>query len=300
MTSIMLVVDDEPVNLSLATDILESGGFTVLVAQSADDGLAILADVPVDLVLLDAVMPGKDGFQMCRIMKAVPDYRDIPVIFMTGLSGQDDIVLAFETGSVDYIVKPIKPAELLARTRTHLDNAQKTKKIFRAINFSGRHFLATDREGVVQWFSPQVPSIIGNTAAYGTTLNLPADTLCWLLACINTPSSVDVSYRQQDTDVEHGVEFSFMGQPEPNEYLVRLAVVRDGQDITCLQIRLGLTVREAEVLFWVAKGKTNRDIAEILSISHRTINKHLEQIYIKIGVENRTAATARVLHALHG
>ncbi|BCK76518.1 two component response regulator LuxR [Acetobacter aceti NRIC 0242] len=300
MTSIVLVVDDEPVNLSLATDILEAGGFTVLVAQSADDGLAILADVLVDLVLLDAVMPGKDGFQMCRIMKAVPDYRDIPVVFMTGLSGQDDIVQAFEAGSVDYIVKPIQPAELLARTRTHLDNARKTKKLFRAINFSGRHFLATDREGVVQWFSPQVPSIIGSIASHDTTVRLPVDTLRWLQACINSPSSVDASYRQQDTDMEYGVEFSFMGQPEPDEFLVRLAVVRDGQDVTCLQIKLGLTVREAEVLYWVAKGKTNRDIAEILSISHRTVNKHLEQIYIKIGVENRAAATARVLQALHG
>ncbi|MCH4092350.1 response regulator transcription factor [Acetobacter sp.] len=298
MTSIVLVVDDEPVNLSLATDILEAGGFTVLVAQSADDGLAILADVPVDLVLLDAVMPGKDGFQMCRIMKTIPDYCDIPVIFMTGLSGQDDIVLAFEAGSVDYIIKPIQPAELLARTRTHLDNARKTKNIFRAINFSGRHFLATDREGVVQWFSPQVPAIIGSGAAHDATPKLSADTLRWLLTCINTSSSVDTSYRQQDT--EYGIEFNFMGQSESDEFLVRLTVVRDGQDITCLQVKLGLTVREAEVLFWVAKGKTNRDIAEILSISHRTVNKHLEQVYIKIGVENRAAATARVLQALHG
>lgn len=89
-----------------------------------------------------------------------------------------------------------------------------------------------------------------------------------------------------------------MGQPEPEEFLIRLTVSKEGNEIASLQKRLNLTAREAEVLFWISKGKTNRDIAEILSISHRTVNKHLEQAYVKIGVENRASATARVLQAL--
>lgn len=297
MTNIILVVDDEPTNLSLATDVLDSGGFTVLVSQSAENALSILGEIDVDLVLLDAMMPGTNGFQMCQIMKKTPEYRDIPVIFMTGLSGQKDIVQAFDAGSVDYIIKPIQPAELLARVKTHLKNAQNTKYVFRAIDFSGHHFLASDETGNLLWFTPQIPTMLDHTLTKGIPC-LPKDAMQWLLSCIQEPSLADVRYRQPGRNDDFDVELSFMGQPDPGEYLIRLSIAKKGQEIACLQKRLGLTLREAEVLFWIAKGKTNRDIAEILSISHRTVNKHLEQSYVKIGVENRAAATARVLQAL--
>ena len=89
-----------------------------------------------------------------------------------------------------------------------------------------------------------------------------------------------------------------MGQTRPGEYLLRLTAIQHKREEFILRERLNLTMREAEVLLWLGRGKTNRDIADILSISPRTINKHLEQVYTKIGVENRASATAVVMNAL--
>lgn len=297
MNGIVLVVDDSPENLSLVMNILENGGFTTLLSQSAEHALSILLEVDVDLVLLDALMPEIDGFQMCTEMKKMPKYHDIPVIFMTGLSEQKDIVQAFNVGSVDYIIKPIQPAELLARVQTHLKNARTTRAVYRAIDFSGRHFLAMDEHGKILWFTPQVPCMLDYTLAVGSS-SLPEDIVRWYQRCITEPITVEPYYKYTNKNQNFNVNLAYMGQPDAGEFLLRLTIEKDDDKIISLQKRLNLTAREAEVLFWIAKGKTNRDIAEILSISHRTVNKHLEQSYIKIGVENRAAATARVLQAL--
>ena len=97
---------------------------------------------------------------------------------------------------------------------------------------------------------------------------------------------------------EHQVLISFVGQSGADEYLLRII----DNDFASIQARLskvfGLTLREAEVLTWIANGKANRDIGSILDLSPRTINKHLERIHRKLGVENRTAAAAMALNAL--
>lgn len=297
MNGIVLVVDDNPENLSLVMNILENGRFTVLVSQSAENAFSILLEVDVDLVLLDALMPKTDGFQMCEKMKKIPKFYDIPVIFMTGLSEQKNIVQAFNAGSVDYIIKPIQPAELLARVQTHLKNSRTTRSIYRAIDFSGRHFLAMDEHGKILWFTPQVPSMLDCTLVVGSS-SLPENISRWYQRCMTEPTTIEPYYKYTNNCQNLNVNLAYMGQPEPGEFLIRLTVEKEGDKIISLQKRLNLTAREAEVLFWIAKGKTNRDIAEILSISHRTVNKHLEQSYIKIGVENRAAATARVLQTL--
>ncbi|ANA12724.1 DNA-binding response regulator [Acetobacter oryzifermentans] len=297
MNGIVLVVDDSPENLSLIMNILENSGFTTLVSQSAKNALSILLDVDVDLVLLDALMPETNGFEMCTQMKQMPELCDIPVIFMTGLSEQKHIVQAFDVGSVDYIIKPIQPPELLARVQTHLKNARTTRSIYRAIDFSGHHFLAVNKQGKILWFTPQVPLILDDTLIAESSY-LPEDILHWYQHCQIEPTIAEVCYKYPNKSKNINVNLIFMGQPEPEEFLIRLTVSKEGNEIASLQKRLNLTAREAEVLFWISKGKTNRDIAEILSISHRTVNKHLEQAYVKIGVENRASATARVLQAL--
>jgi DNA-binding CsgD family transcriptional regulator len=94
------------------------------------------------------------------------------------------------------------------------------------------------------------------------------------------------------------VQFSYVGQVAPDEILLRL-IEGDGENENLvLKRKLQLTQREAEVLMWIARGKSNRDIAEILSLSPRTVNKHLEQIYAKLGVENRAAAAALAVRML--
>ena len=94
------------------------------------------------------------------------------------------------------------------------------------------------------------------------------------------------------------LEISVLSRIGPDELLFRLAEVGMRGDEQLLQRALALTTREAEVLLWISRGKSNREIGEILSISPRTVNKHLEQVFVKLGVENRAAAAARAVRTL--
>ena len=200
---VVLIVDDVPENLAVLSDALDEAGHTVLVATDGASALERLLLVMPDLILLDAVMPGIDGFETCRRMKLMDSARDVPVVFMTGLTETEHVVRGFEVGGIDYVTKPIRPAEVLARISTHVRNARMLSE--------ARHTRDTA---------------------------LPV-------------ASADLSHYQ-------------------------------------------LTPRELDVLAWIARGKTNRDIAEILGMSPRTVNKHLEHIFVKLGVETRAAAAALV------
>jgi diguanylate cyclase (GGDEF)-like protein/PAS domain S-box-containing protein len=116
----ILIIDDTPANLGVAVDFLEGKGFTVLVAQDGEEGLQRAQLMLPDLILLDVMMPGIDGFETCRRLKKIDSTRDIPVIFMTALADTNDKVKAFAAGAVDYVSKPFQVEELLARINTHL------------------------------------------------------------------------------------------------------------------------------------------------------------------------------------
>src|ERR1700742_1655932 len=118
--TIVLVVDDSPDTLGLLTEAIEEAGMTVLVAREGEDALAIVEKVTPDIILMDAVMPGTDGFAACRKLKQNKATAHVPVIFMTGLSDTDHIIEGLEAGGVDYVTKPIVPGELLARMRVHI------------------------------------------------------------------------------------------------------------------------------------------------------------------------------------
>ena len=210
---VILIVDDTPDNLALLSDALDEVGYMVLVAL---DGLSALNRIQrrrPDLILLDAMMPGLDGFETCQRIKADPDTADIPVLFMTALTDSEHVVKGFAAGGIDYVTKPINTEEVLARVASHLRTAR---------------ILQTARAA---------------SQAQPLTLN-------------------------------------------------------DGPAHAMLSARFQHTEREVEVLRWVACGKTNRDIGDILGLSPRTVNKHLEHVYIKLGVETRTAATSVALSAM--
>ena len=116
----ILIVDDNPVNLSVVVDHLEENGFEVAVALGGEEALERAAFLEPDLILLDVMMPGIDGFETCRRLSAAPATRAIPVIFMTALADVNDKVAAFAAGGVDYVTKPFQVEELLARVNTHL------------------------------------------------------------------------------------------------------------------------------------------------------------------------------------
>ncbi|MEO0316990.1 MAG: hypothetical protein RL404_667 [Pseudomonadota bacterium] len=195
---VALIVDDVPDNLSLLSDALSEAGYTVLVATDGQSALDSLQKVMPDVILLDAVMPGIDGFETCQRIKQIDRAQHVPVIFMTGLTETEHVVKGFASGGIDYVTKPIDPAEVLARVATHIRTARMITQAMKVIAAS----------------------------------------------------------------------------PNLDQYQ--------------------LTPRETDVLGWVAKGKTNRDIGEILGMSPRTVNKHLEHIYVKLGVETRAAAAALV------
>ena len=116
----ILIVDDTPANLALVVEYLEARQFRMLVAQGGEEGLQRALLVQPDLILLDAIMPGIDGFEVCRRLKARESTRDIPVIFMTSLADTQDKLTAFAVGAVDYVVKPLQVEEVMARVNAQL------------------------------------------------------------------------------------------------------------------------------------------------------------------------------------
>ena len=291
-----LVVDDSPETLSLLTDALDKAGMTVMVALDGGSAIKIAERLSPDIILLDAVMPGLDGFETCRRLRAVQGLREIPVIFMTGLSQTEHIVKGFEAGGVDYVTKPIVIEEMLARIRVHIANAKSAQSARAALDASGRHLLAVDLLGRVLWLTPQAEATF-NKAGDRAVMTLPRSIQDWVIACGEGDSKArgqGAIFLQPDGT---SVRISYVGKIGDNEILLRLSA----QEMEFLPESLfrpnKLTRREIEVLSWVVKGKSNRDIADILKLSTRTVDKHLEQIYSKLGVENRTSATALV-HSL--
>lgn len=120
MSETILIVDDTPANLGVLVETLSAAGYALMVAEDGEEALAQTAQSSPDLILLDVMMPGWDGFETCRRLKAQATTADTPVLFMTALNETSDKVRAFAAGGVDYITKPIEHEEALARVRTHL------------------------------------------------------------------------------------------------------------------------------------------------------------------------------------
>lgn len=212
---VVLIVDDVPANLAMLSDTLDDSGHMVLVATDGASAIERLRHATPDIILMDAMMPGMDGFETCRRIKRMTQFSQIPIVFMTGLTETEHVLTGFQAGGIDYVTKPIQPLEIVVRIDTHIRNAR---------------LLSQARRTIVA-LTPTRPA----------------------------------------------------------------AIPRAGGMAAC-----NLTPRESDVLAWLAKGKTNRDIAEILGMSPRTVNKHLEHIFIKLGVETRSAAAALSLGWLYG
>jgi DNA-binding response OmpR family regulator/DNA-binding CsgD family transcriptional regulator len=294
---IVLVVDDSSESLGFLTRALEQSDLTALVAKDGASALELLENVTPDLVLMDAVMPRMDGFETCRRIKASRRTAHLPVIFMTGLSETQHVVEGLNAGGVDYVTKPIVVDELLVRIRVHLSNARISHGARTALDATGRFLIATNDAGALIWSNVLADALL-SAAFPGRELQrdgLPVEVsakLATLIGGVRHMSEPAVL-----AGVETRLNFLYLGGTQPNEYLFRLTEGPAG-DSDLLQQRLGLTHREAEVLIWIAGGKPNRDIGEILGISPRTVNKHLEQIFTKLGVENRASAAAQATKIL--
>jgi DNA-binding response OmpR family regulator/DNA-binding CsgD family transcriptional regulator len=286
---VALVVDDSPETLRLLTDALDGAGMTVMVALDGAAAMRIVDQITPDIILLDAVMPGMDGFETCRRLKREAGLSNVPVIFMTGLADTEHIVQGLEAGGVDYVTKPIAVSEMLARIRVHLANARMTQSARAALDVSGRFLLAVNREGRLMWATPQAQRLLSDSFGNVEELVLPEALRQWLDQAQNGKGGAKAVVSIPD---HPELRLYYMGGAGSNEFLLRLAKESSGELPRQFSSEFGLTTREGEVLSWLSKGKTNRDIAQILGLSPRTVDKHLEQIYAKLGVENRTAAAA--------
>ena len=297
---IVLVVDDSPETLRMLTDAIEDAGMTVLVAREGEYALSIIERVPPDIILMDALMPGTDGFETCRRLKQNKALAHVPVIFMTGLSDTEHIIQGLEAGGVDYVTKPLVPGELLARIRVHLANARISHSARTALDAFGRFLLAASGTGRILWCTPQAGTAAGKSVQgfrHGP-IRSPSQRAGLASAMRGRSGVVAAADRPQGRAFSPKLQLLYVGQIGPDENLLRLIEGDLGSDQTVLRKKLSVTEREAEVLLWIARGKSNRDIAEILSLSPRTVNKHLEQIYAKLGVENRTSAAALAVRTL--
>ncbi|AWK88428.1 response regulator transcription factor [Azospirillum thermophilum] len=297
----ILVVDDTPETLGFLTDAIEDAGLTALVATDGDGALELVAQITPDLILMDAMMPGLDGFETCRRLKQRAEVSHVPVIFMTGLTDTEHVVRGLEAGGVDYVTKPIVVDELIARIRVHLANARVSYAARMALDATGRFLLAADAEGRILWCTPQAERLMqGLLPGPDGAPAAQADALAAGLARLRQAPSGD-GLALTLPDGEGGtrrLEFSYLSPANPGEYLFRLSEPAAGRQEAILRDALGLTAREADVLLWLANGKSNRDIGEILGISPRTVNKHLEQVFAKLGVENRASAAALAIRML--
>lgn len=297
----VLVVDDTVETLGFLTATLDLAGFTVLVATDGESALKLLEQVTPDLILMDAVMPGIDGFETCARIKRDPRWAHVPVIFMTGLTDTGHVVKGLATGGVDYVTKPVMVDELLARIRVHLENARISQGGQAALDASGRFMLATDKSGALLWSTPRAQTLLARAFVAGndSAVKFPPHVIEALQRL--REASAGLQPRTVIESAGLSLEFSFLSQAGDSEYLFRVKEARaEGDEESRLQQVLNLTSREAEVLLWISRGKSNRDIGEILGISPRTVNKHLEQVFVKLGVENRASAAARAVRALAG
>lgn len=294
-SDLVLVVDDSPDSLSLIHDALEAAGIDVLVALEGKQALNIARKMKPDMILMDAIMPNMDGFETCRLIKSEPELTAIPVIFMTGLTDTADIVRGLEAGGVDYLTKPVSPAELVARIRVHLKNARVAQVAEQALDSTGQTLLTLNRLGHISWATPQSYALLARTGLDDSALSqqLTPHILSWLTD-IDRDNSLECSLQH----LPYPLSLKFKSWQDNGHALVKLVDGKLPTGEECLKAELGLTERESQVLFWIANGKTNREAAEILSMSPRTVNKHLEQIFVKLGVENRTAAAGIALRIL--
>lgn len=299
---LVLIVDDVLDNLAYLHDALDESGYMVLVANSGQTALQRAHDAQPNVILLDAMMPEMDGFETCRQLKANSLTRHIPVIFMTGLTEAEHVAAGFEAGGVDYVTKPIRPKEVLARIASHLQTVKLMNQARSALDAFGQAAIAVmPQDGKIVWQSPlarqwmQRYFYVSGLHAVDAT---PEPILNWLLNMQQNKGSSSAVQPLNIIKDSSRLTLSLADDNSDEQWIVLLSEESDEAQIHALTTTFGLTKRESEVLYWAIKGKTNRDIGDILGTSPRTVNKHLEHVFTKLGVETRTAAASFVASKL--
>jgi CheY-like chemotaxis protein len=309
-SDVVLIVDDVPDNLAVLHDALDESGYTVLLATNGEDALTRAEQARPDIVLLDAVMPGMDGFEVARRLKANPATASIPIVFMTGLTDTEHVLAGFGAGGVDYVTKPIRPREVLARIAAHLGSARAQRQARNALDAFGHATLVVhERNGKRLWQTALARRLMTQYFPDAPEVTTPPELMAWVareslrrragadpLTLTIARGAQRLNFTLHPMGGEPGDEGGHEGE--------WLLVLREESETALLQALAQsfptLTARESEVLYWVIQGKTNRDIGDILGTSPRTVHKHLEHVFEKLGVETRTAAAGLALTRVRG
>lgn len=281
----VLVVDDTPANLSLLLDALTDAKHEVLVAESGRSALNLLEHTTPDLILLDLVMPGMDGIATCRKIRERADMADIPILFMTAVDEPDQKLRAFEVGALDYITKPVYPPEVLARVAAHL------QLTFLRRNLADELALRIEAENQLK---QSLDRAVVLTDAAGHII-------------FSTRLAEDLLHKHfperggrlpPENELTAAFNVRRLAESGRDDLVSFILTERGDPPGPSSLLKLGITTREAEVLYWIAQGKSNPDIAIILGASVRTVHKHVEHLFQKLGVETRNAATLVALDVL--
>lgn len=321
---VVLIVDDTPDNLALLSDTLQASGYAVLVALDGLSALQRLARVTPDVVLLDALMPGMDGFETCRQIKANPRNRHLPVIFMTALTDSEHVVQGFRVGGIDYVTKPVRPNEVSARIAAHVQRSRQQRQADMVLEIGMRAALIAAVSGEIKWQSDLARQRLGSYMSADTEWDegnrdamfpmagqggedrkeralphgqldeagprLPPVLRQWLVRWVDAGCNLLAAFEMASDGVRRVARV--LGRGTGGDWVILLEEFDDAIHTGALALQFGLTAREAEVLLWLSRGKTNRDIGEILGMATRTVNKHLEHVFDKLHVETRAAAAA--------
>jgi DNA-binding NarL/FixJ family response regulator len=297
---------------------LYEAGYRVLVADSGFRGIEQLELEAPDLILLDLMMPGMDGIETCRQIKTRDAWKHIPIIMMTAADELSKKLAAFEAGAVDFLTKPIQPEEVLARVQTHLQIrelqaqleqmnrslVQKNQELAEEIELRldaekqletslDQALLISNRQGDVLFATRQAQILLDTFFSVAPKHHLPEELQTWLAGPDNQ-KPLSVTHRKRgEIEIDH-----FALSTSGNLSLMRMEHRNGGKGPKAL-LALGLTAREAEVLYWISEGKTNPEIAIILDSSINTVKKHANNLFAKIGVETRTAAARAALNVLN-
>ncbi|RYF53781.1 MAG: response regulator transcription factor [Comamonadaceae bacterium] len=299
---LVLLVDDVPDNLKMLWDALDQAGYDVLVATDGHAALERLDYITPDIVLLDAVMPGIDGFETCRRMKGHHSASHVPVVFMTGLTEAHHVVRGFQAGGIDYVTKPLDTDVVLARLDAHLRSHRLMNAALDAIDAVATAVVALDEQGRPIWKTTKARTWLHTYCGLDAqSPALPEAVQQWVDLALAQPAVEQVKPLQL-SGATHQLVIRLTRRSHTASGELSLLIEEQPLPVDARQSMAAmyqLTVRELDVLLWLAKGKTNRDIGDILGMAPRTVNKHLEHVFVKLGVETRAAATALTMKHLH-
>jgi DNA-binding response OmpR family regulator/DNA-binding CsgD family transcriptional regulator len=297
-SAVVLIIDDSRETAEVLADALEESGYTVRIATQGLAALQLVLQIHPQVILLNAVISGMDGFEVARRLKSLPGTANVPIIFMTGLNDTDHVLEAFSVGAADCVVKPVHIREVIARIQVHTQSARRVNQASHALDAFGYATLVVNQSSAVVWQTPLACDLMQRHFGVGHRLSERA--MQWVHDSVQRASKGVMPPTLTLASRAGRLNLALHEKTGDSEWLVVMRECSDEAVIQALVQAFKLTTRQAEVLYWVAKGKTNRDIGDIFGTSHMTVKKHLEHVFKKLGVETRNAAASIAASRVRG